>query len=56
MSAGLLAREAKWIPNRLPRAVFDVMWEKVDPGEVAKVIKLFPEELRDLWPSVAREE
>lgn len=43
-------------PESTARAVFDVMWEKIDPGEVAKVINLLPEELRDLWPRVAREE
>jgi uncharacterized protein (DUF2267 family) len=36
------------------RAVFDVVWEKVDPGEIAKLIEMFPEELRDLWPRLAR--
>jgi uncharacterized protein (DUF2267 family) len=35
------------------RAVFDVMWEKIAPGEVAKVIAMFPEELRELWPRLA---
>jgi uncharacterized protein (DUF2267 family) len=43
-------------PERAARAVFDVLWDKVDPGEVAKVINLLPEELRELWPPVAREE
>ena len=43
-------------PERVARAVFGVMWEKVDPGEVAKVINLLPEELRELWPRVARED
>jgi uncharacterized protein (DUF2267 family) len=42
-------------PERAARAVFDVMWQKIDPGEVVKVINLLPEELRDLWPRVARE-
>ena len=36
------------------RAVFEVMWDKVDPGEIAKLIELFPAELRDLWPRLAR--
>lgn len=36
------------------RAVFEVFWDKIDPGEVAKVIELFPVELRDLWPELAR--
>ena len=42
--------------ERVTRAVFDVLWEKIDPGEVAKVIKILPEELRDLWPRVARKD
>lgn len=41
-------------PERAVQAVFEVLWEKVDPGEVAKVIRLLPEELRALWPWVAR--
>jgi len=36
------------------RAVFDVMWEKIDRGEIAKLIEMFPEELRELWPRLAR--
>ena len=36
------------------RAVFDVMWEQLDPGEITKLIEMFPEELRDLWPRLAR--
>ena len=36
------------------RAVFEVMWDKIDPGEIAKLIELFPAELRDLWPRLAR--
>ena len=45
-----LGPRSKVDPERAARAVFDVIWQKVDPGEVAKVINLFPEELRDLWP------
>ena len=43
-------------PEKVARAVFAVLWEKIDPGEVEKLIKLFPEELRDLWPRVACED
>ena len=43
-------------PERMTRAVFDVLWEKIDPGEVTKVINMLPEELRELWPAVARED
>jgi uncharacterized protein (DUF2267 family) len=38
------------------RAVFDVMWEKVDPGEVVKLIRVLPAELRELWPGIAQVE
>jgi uncharacterized protein (DUF2267 family) len=41
-------------PERAVRATFDVIWSQVDPGEVAKVIEMFPMELRDLWPRLAR--
>ena len=34
------------------RAVFEVMANRLDPGEVDKLIKLFPEQLRELWPTV----
>jgi hypothetical protein len=27
------------------------MANRMDPGEVEKLIKLFPEELRSLWPA-----
>lgn len=32
------------------RAVFEVMSDRVDHGEVAKVVRTLPLELRDLWP------
>lgn len=36
------------------RSVFELLWDKIDPGEVAKLIDLFPAELRDFWPRLAR--
>ncbi len=33
------------------RAVFAVIWERVDQGEVAKLMRIFPTELRVLWHS-----
>ena len=36
-------------PNVAVRAVFGVMWEKLDLGEVGKVIDRLPEELKELW-------
>jgi len=41
-------------PERAARAVLDVMWRKLDPGETAKLIEMFPVELRDLWPTQVR--
>jgi uncharacterized protein (DUF2267 family) len=38
-------------PERAVRAVFNVMSNRLDPGEIEKLIKLLPDELRDLWPA-----
>jgi len=34
-------------------AVFEVLWNRLDPDEVDKVIHLFPVELRGFWPKAA---
>ena len=39
-------------PEEAVQAVLEVMCDKLDPGEIDKLIKLFPEELRSLWPVV----
>jgi len=36
------------------RAVFDVVADRLDPGEVAKLIQYLPTSLHGLWPSVYR--
>ena len=36
-------------PNVAARAVFAVMWQKLDLGEVGKVIDRLPPELKELW-------
>ena len=36
-------------PNLAARAVFAVMWQKLDVGEVGKVIDFLPPELKELW-------
>lgn len=36
-------------PEDIVRAVFEVVWERIDPGEVGKLIKVLPPELRHLW-------
>ena len=38
-------------PEKAVRAVFEVMANRLDPGEIEKLIKLFPDELRELWPA-----
>jgi uncharacterized protein (DUF2267 family) len=44
-----LPRGSALDPNVAARAVFGVMWEKLDLGEVGKVIDLLPAELKELW-------
>jgi uncharacterized protein (DUF2267 family) len=44
-----LPRGAAIDPNLAARAVFGVMWAKLDLGEVGKVIDLLPPELKELW-------
>jgi uncharacterized protein (DUF2267 family) len=36
-------------PNVATRSVFAVMQDKLDPGEVDKIIDRLPAELRELW-------
>ena len=36
-------------PDLAARAVFAVMWQKLDLGEVGKVIDRLPPELKELW-------
>lgn len=40
--------------RNVARGVFDVLFEQLDPGEIAKVIDRLPEPLRALWPQIAR--
>lgn len=35
------------------RTVMEVMWEKIDAEEVAKLIRIVPEDLRQLWSKAA---
>lgn len=41
-------------PEEAARAVFDVLWEKIPADEIGKLIRMFPTELRTLWPGIAR--
>ena len=36
-------------PDLAARSVFAVMWEKLDLGEVAKVVERLPPDLQELW-------
>ncbi len=38
-------------PEDAVRSVFEVLANRLDPGEVQKLIQLFPSELRNLWPA-----
>ncbi|MBO0734424.1 MAG: DUF2267 domain-containing protein [Methylocapsa sp.] len=56
-----LARVAANLPPQFPRdalgvtkAVFDLLWKELDPGETAKVVASLPSALRALWPEAAR--
>jgi uncharacterized protein (DUF2267 family) len=46
---GELPRGSAIDPNVAARAVFGVMWAKLDLGEVGKILDRLPEELKDLW-------
>lgn len=41
-------------PLTVSKGVFQLLWEKLDPGESAKVIDQLPVPLRALWPDIAR--
>lgn len=56
-----VARVAAQLPPQFPRdalsvtkAVFELLWQELDPGEIAKVVDTLPLPLRGLWPDVAR--
>jgi uncharacterized protein (DUF2267 family) len=35
------------------KAVFDLLWRELDPGETAKIVNSLPVPLRGLWPVLA---
>lgn len=56
-----LARVTAELPPQFPRdslgvtkAVFDLLWKELDPGETAKIIASLPPALQNLWPAAAR--
>lgn len=36
------------------KAVFDLLWKELDPGEITKIIGALPVPLRILWPQTAQ--
>ena len=40
--------------NLATRAALAVLWERLDPGEIAKIQRILPDPLQELWPTVAR--
>ena len=42
-------------PLTVTKGVFEILWEKLDPGETAKIIEQLPVPLRALWPQIARQ-
>jgi uncharacterized protein (DUF2267 family) len=40
-------------PLTVTKGVFKLLWEKLDPGESAKVVDHLPLPLRSLWPQIA---
>jgi uncharacterized protein (DUF2267 family) len=45
---------AAWDAERATRAVFEVIWEKIDVGEIADIIAALPKELGELWAGLGR--
>lgn len=55
---GFLERVRKGLPQderydveNVTHAVFGLLWERLDRGEVVRIVQSLPEELRDLWPA-----
>jgi uncharacterized protein (DUF2267 family) len=49
-----LPKDRGYDVDEMTRVVFGLLWERIDKGEIAKLVRIFPEELRDFWPSAAR--
>jgi uncharacterized protein (DUF2267 family) len=41
-------------PLTVTRGVFEILWEKLDPGEFDKLTDHLPASLRTLWPRMAQ--
>ena len=42
-------------PERAVKAVFALLSRRIDPAEAAKLLNLFPGQMRRLWPAQARD-
>ena len=58
---GFAAHVARELPAGYPlepistaSGVFAMLWTEIDVGETAKLIDRLPEDLKQLWPSIAR--
>jgi uncharacterized protein (DUF2267 family) len=51
--AAAFRRDPQVDAEQVARAVFAVLVEHIDPGQVSKVIAALPHELRELWPQQA---
>ncbi len=49
-----LPRGVELDTEQAARAVFALLWDRLDPGEVHKVVRVLPLELRELWPEAAQ--
>jgi uncharacterized protein (DUF2267 family) len=46
-----LPQDEQYDVEGVTRAVFGLLWERVDPGEIDRIVQVLPAELRDLWPA-----
>jgi uncharacterized protein (DUF2267 family) len=53
--ANELPKTLKVDPEEATRATFSAMRQKLDPGEFNKLIRMLPQELRQLWPTASAE-
>ena len=49
-----IPRSVSLDPKEAAYAVFEVMSNNMDHGEIAKIVRMLPLELRDLWPLLAQ--
>jgi len=42
-------------PKRATKAVFELLWNRMDEGEILKIVHVLPSEVKALWPWTARD-